>query len=403
MLMCAIARRGLCKYRKRLVTKNWLWEKNPLPHQGLKCTSVLHLAFWSNSVPSELSFPSVYPSDVWCCTNWAILPHCSLSVFCLMLNQLSCPSTQFPNLMSSVWCCANHCPSISWPISLQSDAVPNELSRPSVSLSDVFLVQCFTNWAVSPLCFPVWCLFSPVLYQLSCLAPLFPCLSFQTDDAPTELSDPLFPCWMSFQSSAVPTVSPLCLPVWCCCFLSNQCCTSWTIFPFVSLSDVFSVQCCTNWVISPFLFLFSPVLYQLSYLTLFVLFSPVLYQLSYLTLFVSFQSSAVPTELSDPSVSVSDVFSNRCCTNWAVFPSVSLSNVFRLMLYQLSYPSPLFPCLMSSVWCCTNWAILPLCFPVSCLQSDAVPTELPSPLFPCLMSSVWCCTNWAILPLCFPV
>ena len=153
-----------------------------------------------------------------------------------------------------------------------------------------------------------------------------------------------------------------------------------------------SVWCCTNWAILPLCFPVSCL-----------------------------QSDAVPTELS--------------------FPSVSLSNVFSLMLYQLSYPSPLFPCLMSSVWCCTNWAILPLCFSVSCLQSVAVPTELsfpsvsisnvfilmlyqlsyPSPLFPFLMSSVWCCnncltplfpclmssvcccTNWAILPLCFSV
>ena len=148
-----------------------------------------------------------------------------------------------------------------------------------------------------------------MLYQLSCLAPLFPCLSFQIDAVPTELSDPLFPGGMSFQSSAVPAE------------LSH---------PSVSLSDVFSVQCCTSCLtpLFPCRMLF-------------------------------FQINAVPAELSHPFV--------------------SLSNVFSLMPYQLSYLSPLFPC----------------------LQSVAIPTELSFPSVS--MSSVCCCTSRVILPLCFLV
>jgi len=33
------------------------WEKNHLPHRGLGSISVLHLAFWSDVLPAELSPP----------------------------------------------------------------------------------------------------------------------------------------------------------------------------------------------------------------------------------------------------------------------------------------------------------------------------------------------------------
>ena len=36
-------------------TKSWLWEKNPLLHWRTEPASVLHLAFWSDALPIELS------------------------------------------------------------------------------------------------------------------------------------------------------------------------------------------------------------------------------------------------------------------------------------------------------------------------------------------------------------
>ena len=50
---------GLCRYRKRVCTGSWFWEKNSLPHRGLETASVLRLAFQSVSLPAELSLPLV--------------------------------------------------------------------------------------------------------------------------------------------------------------------------------------------------------------------------------------------------------------------------------------------------------------------------------------------------------
>ena len=45
---------GLYKHCKRVCAESWLWEKNPLLHQGAEPVSVLHPAFHSNTVPTEL-------------------------------------------------------------------------------------------------------------------------------------------------------------------------------------------------------------------------------------------------------------------------------------------------------------------------------------------------------------
>ena len=44
---------GLFWHHKRVCSESWLWEKNPLPHQGLKPTQVLHLACQSDALPTE--------------------------------------------------------------------------------------------------------------------------------------------------------------------------------------------------------------------------------------------------------------------------------------------------------------------------------------------------------------
>ena len=49
--------RGLHGHCKRVCTGSWLWERNPLPHLGLKPASVLHLAFPLDSLQTELFLP----------------------------------------------------------------------------------------------------------------------------------------------------------------------------------------------------------------------------------------------------------------------------------------------------------------------------------------------------------
>ena len=44
--------RGLYGPCKRVYAESWLWEKNPLPHQGLKSASVLCLGFQPAAVPT---------------------------------------------------------------------------------------------------------------------------------------------------------------------------------------------------------------------------------------------------------------------------------------------------------------------------------------------------------------
>ena len=48
---------GLYRHRKSVCTGNWLWEKNPFPHWRLEPASVLQLAFQSDTIPTELSWP----------------------------------------------------------------------------------------------------------------------------------------------------------------------------------------------------------------------------------------------------------------------------------------------------------------------------------------------------------
>ena len=50
--------RGLYRCCKRVCAGSGLWEKNPLPHQGLEPASVLCLAFQSDALPTEM-FPQV--------------------------------------------------------------------------------------------------------------------------------------------------------------------------------------------------------------------------------------------------------------------------------------------------------------------------------------------------------
>ena len=50
--------RGLYGHCRRVCSECWLWEKTPLPHWGLKPVSVLHLAFQSDALPTELSLPT---------------------------------------------------------------------------------------------------------------------------------------------------------------------------------------------------------------------------------------------------------------------------------------------------------------------------------------------------------
>ena len=50
---------GLHGHRKRVCTESWVCEKNPLLHQGIEPSLVLHLAFLSDAVPTELFHPSL--------------------------------------------------------------------------------------------------------------------------------------------------------------------------------------------------------------------------------------------------------------------------------------------------------------------------------------------------------
>ena len=43
--------RGLYRHCKRVCTRSWLWERNPLPYRGLKPASVLCLVFQWDSLP----------------------------------------------------------------------------------------------------------------------------------------------------------------------------------------------------------------------------------------------------------------------------------------------------------------------------------------------------------------
>ena len=62
MLRHAIAHGGCTDTVKESALKSWLWEKNPLLHQGLEPVSVLCLAFQSDDLPTELSPPFIsYP------------------------------------------------------------------------------------------------------------------------------------------------------------------------------------------------------------------------------------------------------------------------------------------------------------------------------------------------------
>ena len=60
-----VCTRGLFRHCKRVCTGRWLWEKNPLPHWELKPTSVLCLAFQSDTLPTELSPPLTSCTKLW--------------------------------------------------------------------------------------------------------------------------------------------------------------------------------------------------------------------------------------------------------------------------------------------------------------------------------------------------
>ena len=48
---------GLCKHCEIVYPEGGDWEKNPMPHWGIKPPSVLCLTFWSDTLPSELTPP----------------------------------------------------------------------------------------------------------------------------------------------------------------------------------------------------------------------------------------------------------------------------------------------------------------------------------------------------------
>ena len=59
---------GMYGHRYRVCTESWLWEKNPLLHQGMESTSA---ACWSNTLPTELhphptSFPKINDISILC-------------------------------------------------------------------------------------------------------------------------------------------------------------------------------------------------------------------------------------------------------------------------------------------------------------------------------------------------
>ena len=56
---------GLDKHNNRICTESWLREENLLPHQGMKAASALHLAFLSDTLPAELSCPTLFCVFVW--------------------------------------------------------------------------------------------------------------------------------------------------------------------------------------------------------------------------------------------------------------------------------------------------------------------------------------------------
>ena len=61
ILMHAVAHGGYMDTHKRVCTESWLWEKNPLLHQGIEPASA---ACWSHALPTEL-----HP----CCNNFCFL------------------------------------------------------------------------------------------------------------------------------------------------------------------------------------------------------------------------------------------------------------------------------------------------------------------------------------------
>ena len=77
---------GLYKHNNRICTESWLWEENPLPHQGIKAASALHLAFLSDTLPTELSCPNFVLCVCLglrlkaCCMWWSDLPRLAISV-----------------------------------------------------------------------------------------------------------------------------------------------------------------------------------------------------------------------------------------------------------------------------------------------------------------------------------
>ena len=57
MLMHVTAHRGCANSVGESALEVDSGKKNPLPHQGIEPASELYLAFWSNALQSELSYP----------------------------------------------------------------------------------------------------------------------------------------------------------------------------------------------------------------------------------------------------------------------------------------------------------------------------------------------------------
>ena len=62
---------GLYNHHKIVCIGSSFWEQNPLLHWGLKAMSVLHLAFQSDVLPTELSTP-LHACACWCNFRWSI-------------------------------------------------------------------------------------------------------------------------------------------------------------------------------------------------------------------------------------------------------------------------------------------------------------------------------------------
>ena len=99
---------------KRVCTRSWLWEKNPLPHWGIEPASVV---WWSDAVPNELQphLSELFNTQTWpdicletfasACSHvkmlWMWVAFCF--VFCFAINKIMKTRKQVHDLLVSVW------------------------------------------------------------------------------------------------------------------------------------------------------------------------------------------------------------------------------------------------------------------------------------------------------------